>query len=138
MRKDKLRDFSALSGSSWKERFVRFTTASCRCNGYKRPDVDYAARRVVIACALLLFCMGLMRRISLSESVATSPAIHIKPYRILLVVDHQSDPYSLVVNSETDKFQPVAALLKAWSVPYDILRLDQQHLDASYLFCRAG
>jgi len=43
----------------------------------------------------------------------------------------------LVVSSETDKFQP-AALLKAWSVPFDILQLDQQHLDTSYLFRRMG
>ncbi|MGA8153739.1 MAG: hypothetical protein WB952_22510 [Terriglobales bacterium] len=43
-----------------------------------------------------------------------------------------------MVKSEADKFQPVAALLKAWSVPFDILRLDQQHLDASYLFDRSG
>jgi hypothetical protein len=43
-----------------------------------------------------------------------------------------------VVSSETDKFQPVAALLKAWSVPFDVLRLDLQHLDASYLFRRSG
>src|SRR5262249_32639132 len=50
----------------------------------------------------------------------------------------RSDPYGLVVSREADKFQPVAALLKAWSVPFDILRLDQQHLDASYLFRRSG
>lgn len=67
-----------------------------------------------------------------------SPPLHAKPYRVLLVVEHWSDPYGLVVSSETDKFQPVAALLKAWSVPFDILRLDQQHLDATYLFRRSG
>ena len=75
---------------------------------------------------------------SRDASIAAAPAIHVKPYRVLLVVEHRSDPYDLVVNSETDKFQPVAALLKAWSVPFDILRLDQQHLDASYLFRRSG
>jgi hypothetical protein len=67
-----------------------------------------------------------------------SPALEIKPYRVLLVVEHGSDPYDLVVSSEGDTFQPVAALLKAWSVPFDILRLDQQHLDGSYLFRRSG
>jgi hypothetical protein len=56
----------------------------------------------------------------------------------LLVVDHWSDPDGLVISSEADKFQPVAALLKAWSIPFDILRLDQQHLDATYLFRRSG
>jgi hypothetical protein len=54
------------------------------------------------------------------------------------VVERWGDPYGLLVNSKADKFQPVAALLKAWSVPFDILRLDQQHLDPSYLFRRSG
>ncbi len=62
----------------------------------------------------------------------------IKPYRVLLVVERWSDPASLVVDHEKDDFQPVAALLKAWSVPFDIFRLDQQHLDESYLFDREG
>src|SRR5436853_313567 len=54
------------------------------------------------------------------------------------VVEKWSDPSSVLVDHEKDDFQPVAALLKAWSVPFDILRLDQQHLDASYLFDRSG
>ncbi len=62
----------------------------------------------------------------------------IKPYRALLIVERWSDPASVVVDHEKDVFQPVAALLKAWSVPFDILRLDQQHLDDSYLFDREG
>ncbi len=62
----------------------------------------------------------------------------IKPYRALVVVERWSDPASVVVDHEKDDFQPVAAFLKAWSVPFDILRLDQQHLDASYLFDRSG
>jgi peptidoglycan/xylan/chitin deacetylase (PgdA/CDA1 family) len=62
----------------------------------------------------------------------------MKPYRVLLVVEHWNDPTSVVVEHGKDTFQPVAALLKAWSVPFDILRLDQQHFDASYLFGRAG
>jgi hypothetical protein len=53
-------------------------------------------------------------------------------------VENWSDPSSVLVDHEKDSFQPVAALLKAWSVPFDILRLDQQHLDASYLFDRSG
>jgi hypothetical protein len=43
-----------------------------------------------------------------------------------------------VIQSEKDPFQPVAALLKAWSVPFDILRLDQQTFGAAYLFDRKG
>jgi len=60
----------------------------------------------------------------------------IKPYRALLVVERWSDPASVLVDHEKDDFQPVAALLKAWSIPFDIFRLDQQHLDNSYLFDR--
>ncbi|PYV34040.1 MAG: hypothetical protein DMG22_07630 [Acidobacteria bacterium] len=53
-------------------------------------------------------------------------------------MERWSDPSSILVDHEKDDFQPVAALLKAWSVPFDILRLDEQHLDASYLFDRSG
>src|SRR5881275_1627595 len=62
----------------------------------------------------------------------------IKPYRALLIVDRWSDPTSTLVDHEKDDFQPVAALLKAWSVPFDVLRLDQQTLGASYVFERSG
>jgi hypothetical protein len=61
-----------------------------------------------------------------------------RPYRALLVVERWSDPASVLVDHEKDDFQPIAALLKAWSIPFDIFRLDQQHLDASYLFDRSG
>ncbi len=61
-----------------------------------------------------------------------------KPFRALLVVERWNDPASVLVDHEKDDFQPVAALLKAWSVPFDILRLDQQHLDGSYLLDRSG
>ena len=64
--------------------------------------------------------------------------IRIKPYRVLVVVEHWADPNGLAISSEVDRFQPVVALLKAWSIPFDILRLDQQHLDGSYLFRRSG
>ena len=97
-----------------------------------------AGRKVVATSCLLLSCVAAVTQGSGAASSAAPTAIHTKPYRVLLVVEHWSDPYGLVVSSETDKFQPVAALLKAWSVPFDILRLDQQHLDASYLFGRSG
>ena len=92
---------------------------------------------LTVSCFLLL-CLGAITQSSRAASSAAPPAIHTKPYRVLLVVERWGDPYGLLVNSKTDKFQPVAALLKAWSVPFDILRLDQQHLDASYLFRRSG
>jgi hypothetical protein len=65
-------------------------------------------------------------------------ALQIKPYRALLVVTSWSDPSALVVNRDKDRFQPVAALLKAWSVPFDILSLERQRLDSPYLFRRDG
>ena len=95
-------------------------------------------RRAVDVSCFLLLCLGAITQSSRAASSAAPPAIHTKPYRVLLVVERWGDPYGLLVNSKTDKFQPVAALLKAWSVPFDILRLDQQHLDASYLFRRSG
>jgi len=54
-----------------------------------------------------------------------------------VVVAGWGDPASQVI-SEQEAFQHVAALLKAWSVPFDILRQDQQTLGASYLFDRSG
>jgi hypothetical protein len=87
---------------------------------------------------LVLSCFVATAQGSSAPVAAASPVNHIKPYRVLLVVEHGSDPYGMVVHSEVDRFQPVAALLKAWSVPFDILRLDQQNLDATYLFGRFG
>ena len=69
---------------------------------------------------------------------APEAARGFRPYRALLVVERWSDPASVLVDHEKDDFQPVAALLKAWSIPFDVFRLDQQHLDASHLFDRSG
>jgi len=91
-----------------------------------------------VVSGLLLLCVAVSLQGSRAASIGAPLAADPKPYRILLVVEHRSDPYGLVVSREADKFQPVAALLKAWSVPFDILRLDQQHLNASYLFRRVG
>jgi hypothetical protein len=71
------------------------------------------------------------------QGAASAKPSLLKPYRVLLVVASWGDPSSQVI-TEKDSFQPVAALLKAWSVPFDILRLDQQNLGASYLFYRSG
>jgi hypothetical protein len=100
-------------------------------------DTYRSDERAVATCCFLLLCVTACTRSWSVTNIAT-PLIHTKPYRVLLVVEHWSDPYGVVVGSEADKFQPVAALLKAWSIPFDILRLDQQHLDATYLFRRSG
>jgi hypothetical protein len=87
----------------------------------------------------VLICQGLALLCFIVATPATAQSIFSpKPYRVLLVVEQWGDPYGVVVKSDGDEFQPVAALLKAWSVPFDILQLDEQHLDASYLFDRLG
>ena len=85
-----------------------------------------------IGCLCVAFCLATVYAGSLKASWP------IKPYRALLVVERWSDPASVVVDHEKDDFQPAAALLKAWSIPFEIFRLDQQHLDDSYLFDREG
>ncbi len=97
----------------------------------------FKRRAVAVSCFLLL-CVVAIAQDSLVPNAAAPSAMPAKPYRVLLAVDQWSDPSSLLVNSEKDNFQPAAALLKAWSVPFDIIRLDQQHLDATYLFDRSG
>lgn len=97
----------------------------------------FAGARAIAVLGLLL-CVAVRLHGVRATNTVVPPSIEVKPYRILLVVEQRSDPYGLVVSDEADKFQPVAALLKAWSVPFDILRLDRQHLDASYLFGRSG
>lgn len=72
-----------------------------------------------------------------AATVALGQAPALKPYRVLAVVETWGDPASQVI-TDKDAFQPVVALLKAWSVPFDILRLDQQNLSAAYLFERSG
>ena len=79
----------------------------------------------------------------LAAALATAPALArdlgpLKPYRVLLVVEKWSDPAGQLIEAEKDNFQPVAALLKAWSVPFEIARLDRQRLDARRLLDRSG
>jgi hypothetical protein len=99
---------------------------------------DSASRWMNVVLCFLVLGVAATGQVSRVVASPASPAVNIKPYQVLLVVEHGSDAYDLVVSGESDSFQPVAALLKAWSVPFDILRLDQQHLDASYLFRRSG
>lgn len=78
----------------------------------------------VLLIALILACTGFA-----AESL---------PYRFLLVIaDQWEDDSSFLVERSGD-FQVLAALLKAWGLPFDILRLDQQRLDAYHLLDRDG
>jgi hypothetical protein len=52
-----------------------------------------------------------------------------KPYRLLLVIANQwKDPRSFLV-SGGGEFQTMVTMFKSWSVPFDIMRLDQTLLD---------
>jgi hypothetical protein len=62
----------------------------------------------------------------------------VRPYRFLLVVNDQwKDPASYVID-EDGEFQALAATLKTWGLPFDVLRLDQQQLDRYHLLDRDG
>jgi hypothetical protein len=86
----------------------------------------------------LTFVLSLLLNAGAAFGAKPATPWRVRPYRALLIVERWSDPTSVLVDHEKDDFQPVAALLKAWSVPFDILRLDQQHLDNTYLFSRSG
>ena len=52
----------------------------------------------------------------------------VLPYRFLLVISDQwKDPASYLVDGGGE-FQVLVSLLKAWGLPFEILRLDQQKL----------
>jgi hypothetical protein len=86
----------------------------------------------------LLVALGFFLNAGMLMGKTPAGQWRVRPYRALLIVERWSDPTSVRVDHETDNFQPVAALLKAWSVPFDVLRLDQEHLDGTYLFSRSG
>lgn len=129
-------------------RITTLQTPSLISKAAQHPEdcCDYASRRhywfsrrrtaqwLAIIGAVLLTVAAMAR---VSYAAASTPAPPVKPYRVLIVAEHRSDPGALIVNM-SDKFQPIAALLKAWSIPFDILTLDQQHLDSTYLFRRSG
>jgi hypothetical protein len=80
-------------------------------------------------------------RIALIAWTATLLGLHAQtflPYRFLLVIgDQWKDPASYVIE-EDGEFQVLAATLKSWSLPFDVLRLDQQRLDSYHLLDRDG
>jgi peptidoglycan/xylan/chitin deacetylase (PgdA/CDA1 family) len=69
-----------------------------------------------------------------STLTAASPP----PYRVLLVIaDQWQDPASTLIEGGHE-FNVIAALLKTWGIPFDVLRLDQQILDDYHLLDREG
>ena len=85
-------------------------------------------RGTYFACVLALILLPPL-------SAQSGSRLLVKPYRVL-VVEQWDDSASVLVDSEKDEFRPVVAVLRAWSPPFDIFRLDRQHLDASYLLDR--
>lgn len=80
------------------------------------------------------FLLGLIFALG---AAAAQPASG-QPYRFLLVIaDQWEDEGSFLVEKPGD-FQVLAALLKTWGLPFDILRLDQQRLDAYHMLDRDG
>ena len=86
-----------------------------------------------------------MRKIFLGLAIAWLAGVLLQaattrplPYRFLLVVgDQWKDETSTVIDRPGD-FQLVAALMKSWGLPFDVLRLDHQALDAYHLLDRDG
>ncbi len=60
------------------------------------------------------------------------------PYRFLLVVGNQWEDDASYLIERSGEFQIVAALLKTWDLPFDVLRLDQQRMDRYHLLDREG
>ena len=65
-------------------------------------------------------------------------ALAVQPYRFLLVIGDQWEDEGSYLIERSGDFQVLAALLKTWGLPFDILRLDQQRLDAYHLLDREG
>ena len=65
-------------------------------------------------------------------SVEKTQQIDLKPFRVLVIIgDQWSDPQSYAIDGRRVKsgdFLDVINMLKAWGIPFDILRLDQQRL----------
>lgn len=78
-----------------------------------------------------------MRSILLTLVLACSAQAAV-PYRFLLVVGNQWEDDASFLIDRPSEFQLTAALLKTWGLPFDIMRLDQQALDAYHLLDRDG
>ena len=67
-----------------------------------------------------------------------SCAAAAQPYRFLLVAGNQWEDDASFLIERSGEFQIVAALLKTWGLPFEILRLDQQQMDRYHLLERDG
>jgi hypothetical protein len=89
-------------------------------------------RKKSAAIILALILSGATIFIFAQGFYGTLAGIGLKPYRVLVVidVDWASNPQGYVDSSDW-AFHDVATLLKLWSVPFDVLRLDQSKLSIS-------
>jgi len=78
---------------------------------------------IIFSAIILVFAQSLTK---------TTAEISLKPNRVLVVIDNDwsSDPQSYVDDTGW-AFHGVVSLLKLWSIPFDILRLDQDNLTTS-------
>jgi peptidoglycan/xylan/chitin deacetylase (PgdA/CDA1 family) len=77
-------------------------------------------------------------RAILAFLVFAACAFAAPPYRFLLVIGNQWEDDASFLIERPSEFQVVAALLKTWGLPFDILRLDQQRMDRYHLLERDG
>jgi hypothetical protein len=97
---------------------------------------------------LALVVLGLCIEIPSARCPEPTTAGGLNPLRVVVVIgrDWHIDPNSYVEaaagNSDPDRsegaFHDVVSLLKLWSVPFDILRLDQNHLNLSQFLDSEG
>ncbi|MBN2412629.1 hypothetical protein JXQ31_13145 [candidate division KSB1 bacterium] len=76
--------------------------------------------------------------ICLVISVSAAEEVKLESNRVLLIIDDQwNDPASYVIQ-DSEEFQEIAALLKLWCVPFDILRLDQEPMTINRFLDASG
>ncbi len=95
----------------------------------------YQGLRRFVRLAVAILCVTAFCLASSAQTPAERPPL---PYRFLFVISDQwKDPASEIIEGGGE-FQSIAALLKTWGLPFDILRLDQQRIDKYHLLDRAG
>ena len=89
---------------------------------------------------IVVFSLALLLVVAFSDAIAgNSSRSALRPYRVLVIIgDQWNDPGSYRIDEQTQlggrrfesnkDFRDVITMLKIWSIPFDILRLDQQRL----------
>ena len=89
---------------------------------------------------MITFSLVLLLVVAVSDAIAAnSSRSALRSYRVLVIIGNQwNDPGSYRIDEQTQlggrrfesnkDFRDVITMLKIWSIPFDILRLDQQRL----------